>query len=128
MRLLLDTHILLWMSDRLELLSLEAMELLGNAAHELCYSPVNIWEIAVKSATGRDDFLVDPREFRDELDRRRFRELPIRSDHAIAVAALPNHHKDPFDRMLLAQAIVEGITLVTADRHLARYPGPIHKV
>lgn len=128
MRLLLDTHILLWMSDRLELLSPDAMALLGNASHELCYSPVNIWEIAIKNAAGRDDFFVDPRVFRDELARRGFVELPIRSDHALALGAMRNHHKDPFDRMILAQAIVEGVTLVTADRHLARYPGPIRKV
>jgi PIN domain nuclease of toxin-antitoxin system len=128
MRLLLDTHILLWMSDEPTLLSRAARQLLADPANQLHFSPVNIWEIAVKNAAGRPDFEVDTRVFRDELKQRGFIELSVTSEHALTLADLPVLHKDPFDRMLLAQAIVEHATLVTSDSHLARYPGPIQKV
>lgn len=128
MRLLLDTHILLWMSDQPTTLSRSARQLLGDPANQLHFSPVNIWEIAVKNAAGRPDFEVDTRTFRDELAQRGFIELPVTSEHALAVGELPLLLKDPFDRMLLAQAMVEHATLVTSDSGLARYPGPIQKV
>jgi PIN domain nuclease of toxin-antitoxin system len=128
MRLLLDTHILLWMSDQPTLLSRSARDLLGDSANQLHFSPVNIWEIAVKNAAGRPDFEVDTRAFRNELAQRGFIELPVTSEHALAIGDLPLLHKDPFDRMLVAQATVEGVILLTADARLARYPGPIQKV
>ena len=109
MRLLLDTLILLWMADEPTLLSRSARELLGDPASQLHFSPVNIWEIAVKNAAGRADFEVDTRAFRNELAQRGFIELPVTSEHALAIGDLPLLHKDPFDRMLVAQATVEGL-------------------
>jgi PIN domain nuclease of toxin-antitoxin system len=128
MRLLLDTLILLWMSDEPALLSPSARELLGDPANQLHFSPVNIWEIAVKNAADRADFEVDTRAFRNDLAQRGFIELPVTSEHALAIGDLPLLHKDPFDRMLVAQAIVEGVVLLTSDASLARYPGPMRKV
>jgi PIN domain nuclease of toxin-antitoxin system len=128
MRLLLDTHILLCMADEPALLPRSARELLGDPANQLHFSPVNIWEIAVKNAAGRPDFEVDTRAFRDELAQRGFIELPVTSEHALAIGDLPLLHKDPFNRMLVAQAMVEEIVLLTSDANVARYPGPIRKV
>jgi PIN domain nuclease of toxin-antitoxin system len=77
---------------------------------------------------GREDFKVDPRLLRRGLLDNDYRELPILSEHAIAIDALPPIHKDPFDRMLIAQATVEGITLLTADVQLSKYPDPVQRV
>jgi len=84
--------------------------------------------VAIKRGLGRDDFQVDPRLLRRGLLDNGYAELPIRSEHAVAVDGLPTHHKDPFDRLLVAQAQVEGITLLTADPLVALYPGPIRRV
>ncbi len=89
---------------------------------------MSIWEVAVKSALGRKDFQFDPRALRRNLLDNGYIELPLTSDHALAVQGLPPIHKDPIDRLLIAQATVEGILLLTADRQIARYPGPIRKV
>lgn len=94
----------------------------GNA---LIFSAASLWEIAIKSSLGRPDFLVDARLLRRGLIDNGYEELPIRSEHAVAITTLPPIHKDPFDRLLIAQASVEGITLLTDDATLAGYPGPI---
>jgi len=88
----------------------------------------SLWEIAIKSSLGRDDFLVDARLVRRELLDNGYQELPITSEHAVAVDGLPPIHKDPFDRLLVAQSMVEGITLLTADPLVAKYPAPVEKV
>jgi PIN domain nuclease of toxin-antitoxin system len=95
---------------------------------ELFFSALTIWETAIKSALQKRDFKVDARALRRGLLTNGYRELPITSEHAVAVYSLPHIHKDPFDRLLIAQATVEGITLLTADRQIAKYPGPIRKV
>lgn len=128
MNLLLDTQLLLWASCQSERLSAEARRLLLDPRHELLFSAVSLWEIAIKHALGREDFRAEPRLLRRGLLDNGYRELPITSQHAVTVADLPPLHKDPFDRLLLAQALCEGITLVTADEQLARYPGPVRKV
>ena len=97
----------------------------GNA---LLFSAASLWEIAIKRGLGRSDFQVDARVLRRGLLDNGYSELPVTSEHAVAIDALPPLHRDPFDRILVAQAQVEGITLVTADETVAKYPGPIRKV
>jgi PIN domain nuclease of toxin-antitoxin system len=127
-KLLLDTHLLLWAAGEPHLLSQEASVLLNNPDHDLLFSAASLWEVTIKRGLGRDDFRVDPRLLRRGLLDNGYGELAITSEHAIAVDLLPPIHKDPFDRMLLAQAMVEGIALLTSDPLLARYPGPVHRV
>ena len=128
MKILADTHILLWASDHPERLSNAARLLLSDAGNDLFFSPMSIWEVAVKGALGRKDFQLDPRVLRRNLLDNSYLELPLTSEHALAVQGLPPIHKDPIDRLLIAQATVEGILLLTADRQIARYPGAIRKV
>jgi PIN domain nuclease of toxin-antitoxin system len=128
MKLLLDTHILLWAAQGAEYLPSDAQTLMSEPENELLFSVASIWEIVIKCGLGREDFKVEPRLLRRSLLDNDYRELPILSEHAVAIEALPPIHKDPFDRMLIAQATVEGITLLTADAQLAKYPGPIQRV
>ncbi len=128
MKLLLDTHILLWAAQGVEHLSVDAHTLMNDRENELLFSVASLWEIVIKCGLGREDFKVNPRILRRSLLDNDYRELPILSEHAVAIEALPPIHKDPFDRMLIAQATVEGITLLTADAQLAKYPGPIQRV
>ncbi len=128
MMLLLDTHLLLWASGQPERLSVEARGLLEDANNEPVFSAASLWEIAIKRGLGREDFRVEPRLLRRGLLDNGYRELAVTSEHAVAVESLPPLHKDPFDRMLLAQALTEGITLLTADALVAQYPGPVRRV
>lgn len=128
MRLLLDTHLLLWAAGHPDRLSPLAYALLDNPANELVFSAASLWEVAIKRSLGRDDFRVDPRLLRRGLLDNGYIELPITGAHAVAVDGLPSIHKDPFDRLLVAQAMVEGIELLTADPAVARYPGPVRSV
>lgn len=125
MKLLLDTHLLLWAAGAPERLPAGARALLEDAANELLFSAASLWEVTIKASLGLDDFRVDARVLRRGLLDNGYTELPISSAHAVAVAGLPNLHRDPFDRLLVAQAGVEGITLLTSDEAVARYPGPI---
>jgi PIN domain nuclease of toxin-antitoxin system len=128
MKLLLDTHVLLWAIGDPDRLSAEACALLENPDHELFFSAVSLWEIAIKNHLGRADFCVDARVLRRELMDHHYHELMISSEHVVAVSDLPLHHKDPFDRLLVAQATVEGITLLTKDVLVAQYRGPVRLV
>jgi PIN domain nuclease of toxin-antitoxin system len=105
-----------------------ARALMADTDNELLFSPASLWEVAIKSGLGKKDFEIDPRVLRRGMLDNGYNELPITSEHTIAVAALPPIHKDPFDRILIAQAIVEGIILLTADPAVAQYPGPIRRV
>ncbi len=125
MKFLLDTHLLLWAAGSPKRLSTQARRLLGDADHQLFFSAASIWEITIKRGLGRDDFQVEPGLLRRGLLDNGYQELPIRSEHALAIEALPPIHKDPFDRMLVGQAQTEGFTLLTSDPVVARYPGPI---
>lgn len=128
MTLLLDTHLPLWAAGQPDRLSAAACALIESADKELIFSAASLWEIAIKRGLGRDDFLIDGRLLRRGLLDNGYVELPISSEHALAIDTLPPLHKDPFDRILVAQAIVEGITLLTADPVVAQYPGPVRRV
>ena len=128
MKLLLDTHVLLWAAGEPARLSANARRLINAADNEPLFSVASLWEIAIKRGLGRKDFQVDARLLRRGLLDNGYSELPIRSEHVVAVEDLPVIHKDPFDRLLVAQATVEGITLLTLDLVVARYPGPIRKL
>ena len=128
MKLLLDTHLLLWAAHDPKRLTKAARALIENSENELFFSAASLWEITIKQSLGRQDFRVDARLLRRGLLDNGYTELSITSEHAISTGQLAYTHKDPFDRILLAQATVEGITLLTNDRRLARYPGPIRKV
>ena len=128
MRLLLDTHLLLWAAGQPGRLSAKARGLVNDAGNELMFSAASLWEIVIKRGLGRDDFQVDPRLFRRGLLDNGYSELPVGSEHAVAIEGLPLLHKDPFDRMLIAQATVEGIILLTVDPLMAQYAGPVRRV
>jgi len=128
MKLLLDTHLLLWAAGSPDLLPATARPLLEDAQNELLFSAASLWEIAIKSGLGRSDFKVDARVLRRGLLDNGYQELFITSEHAVFIDSLLPLHRDPFDRILLAQACVEGITLLTTDSLVAQYPGPVRKV
>lgn len=128
MKLLLDTHLLLWAANAPKQLPKAARALIEDLENELLFSAASIWEITIKCGLGRKDFQVNARLLRRGLLDNGYIELPITSEHAINLDHLPTIHKDPFDRILVAQATVEGITLLTNDRKLLDYPGPIRKV
>jgi PIN domain nuclease of toxin-antitoxin system len=125
MKLLLDTHVLLWAAGSPDQLPPDARVLLEDPNNELVFSAASLWEITIKRGLGRADFQVDARVLRRGLLDNGYLELSITSEHAVFIDSLPAIHKDPFDRILIAQATVEGITLLTADVLIAQYPGPI---
>nr|WP_313041028.1 type II toxin-antitoxin system VapC family toxin [Brevundimonas diminuta] len=128
MNLLLDTHLLLWAAGDPDRLSPTARDLIDYADNRLIFSAASLWEVTIKRGLGRDDFQADPRLLRRGLIDNGYEELPITSEHAVSVEGLPPLHKDPFDRILVAQATVEGFTLLTSDALVAQYPGPLRKV
>jgi PIN domain nuclease of toxin-antitoxin system len=128
MKLLLDTHLLLWAAGEPKRLSKQARTLINNQDNEILFSAASLWEVAIKRGLGREDFKVDARLLRRGLLDNGYSELPIISDHVVATESLPPIHKDPFDRVLVAQATVEGVTLLTIDSLVAQYPGPIKTV
>ena len=128
MKLLLDTHLLPWAAGEPRRLSKQARTLIDNPANKILFSAARLWEVAMKRGLGRDDFKVDPRLLRRGLLDNGYSELPIISDHVIAVDSLPLIHTDPFDRISVAQATVEGVTLLTIDSLVSQYPGPIRAV
>ncbi|MDE0460365.1 MAG: type II toxin-antitoxin system VapC family toxin [Chromatiales bacterium] len=125
MKVLLDTHLLLWAAGMPERLPAQVRVMLERADTEPMASAASLWEIAIKSGLGRSDFSVDPRLLRRGLLENGYAELEVSGAHATAVDLLPPIHRDPFDRLLVAQAQIEGITLLTTDEVVARYPGPI---
>ncbi|MGB9415848.1 MAG: type II toxin-antitoxin system VapC family toxin [Acidobacteriaceae bacterium] len=125
MKLLLDTHLLLWAAESIERVPPGVRISMADPENELLFSVASLWEIAIKSSLKRPDFQVDARVLRRGLIDNGYQELPILSEHAVAIDALPPIHKDPFDRLLIAQATVEGITLLTDDTTVAQYPGPV---
>ena len=128
MKLLLDTHLLLWAAGAPKRLSPAARKLINDPANELLYSAASLWEIAIKRALGREDFRVDPRALRRGLLENGYAELAISGEHVLAVDALPALHKDPFDRILVAQSLAESVTLLTGDPQVARYSDTIRRV
>jgi PIN domain nuclease of toxin-antitoxin system len=128
MKLLLDTHLLLWAAATPEKLSRPARKLIDDTDNELIFSAASLWEISIKRRLGRPDFRADERVLRRALLDNGYLELPITGEHTVAVGDLPVLHKDPFDRILVAQANAEGITLITSDPQVAAYPGTVQKV
>jgi PIN domain nuclease of toxin-antitoxin system len=128
MKFLLDTHLAIWALLDHPNLKAQARAILNNPENQFVFSVSSIWELAIKRGRQRGDFLYDPRVIRRQLLDDGCEELPVLGKHAVEVESLPPIHKDPFDRILIAQAMVEGITLLTADPVIAQYPGPIRKV
>lgn len=122
MRVLTDTHILLWALLQPSRLNATSMDLLESPEHAVYFSAVNIWEIAIKRALDRPDFDVEPDEVHRAARETGFRELPVSAVHAAAVRYLPTHHRDPFDRLLIAQARTEPLLLMTDDPVIGLYP------
>jgi PIN domain nuclease of toxin-antitoxin system len=128
MKLLLDTHLLLWAAGEPRRLPKQARILIDNPDNELLFSAASLWEVVIKRGLGREDFAADARLLRRGLLDNGYSELPIVSGHVVAIDSLPPIHKDPFDRILVAQATVEGVTLLTNDSLVSQYPGPIRTV
>jgi PIN domain nuclease of toxin-antitoxin system len=122
-RLLLDTRLLLWAAGEQKKLSRAARALISDPENAPTFSAASIWEVAIKRSLGRGDFRVEPAILRRGLLENGYGEIPVTAEHAAAVSLLPPIHKDPFDRVLVAQSIVEGIPLLTADSVVARYGG-----
>jgi PIN domain nuclease of toxin-antitoxin system len=125
---LLDTHLILWAAYAPEHLSAAAVAAIEDADAELWFSAASIWEVSIKTGLGRPDFAVDPRILRRGLLENGYRELSVSGAHAAAVVELPPLHRDPFDRMLVAQSRVEGVVLLTNDAQVAQYGTPVQAV
>lgn len=124
-RFLVDTQLLLWNVYGSKKLPARVARLFRDGRHQFFYSAASLWEIAIKAARGREDFIADAGAIREALEANGFHELPVAGQHAVTVATLPPLHADPFDRMLVAQALVEPMALITSDERLAAYPGTI---
>lgn len=128
MKLLLDTRLRLWAAGQPDRLSKPARELIEAPDNELIFRTASLSEIVIKRGLGREDFQVDARLLRRGLLDDGYSELPLGGGHVVAIETLPPLHQDPFDRALIAQALVEGITLLTTDGRIARYPAPVRVV
>lgn len=128
MRLLLDTQLVIWVATGDPRLSASTRALIGDPSDQIVFSVVSLWEVAIKSALGRADFRHSAEALRNGALRAGWEEVAISGDHAIAVADLPLIHGDPFDRLLVAQAKVEGMTLLTADKTLGQYGSHVRVV
>lgn len=118
---LLDTNLVLWTAVSPDRLSKRALALVASRDVEVAFSLGTMWEVAIKTSLEKPGFKVDSTALRNGLLDQGFRQMDIRHEHIAVVARLPWHHRDPFDRLLVAQALVEGLTLLTSDRLLARY-------
>ncbi len=128
MRILLDTQIALWSAAEPEKLSKAAQTLLADPENDILFSVINLWEVAIKRALRRPDFDVDPQRMRARMKAVGLIEVTVTGEHALGVEHLPLIHHDPFDRLLVSQALSEGLTLLTTDRLLDGYPGDIRRV
>lgn len=128
MKLLLDTHLLLWAAGEPSRLPADVVGLLSDPDHQLLFSSASLWEIQIKLALGRPDFQVDPRALRKGLLTNDYEELPVTGEHALELTNLPPHHRDPFDRILVCQARIEGATLLTSDDLVGAYGPPVRRV
>jgi len=128
MQLLLDTHLLLWAASEPERLNPALLPMLEDPMNTPVFSVVSLWELVIKRSLSRPDFQVEPSLLRQALMEVGWRELSVEAHHVLAVGQLPPLHRDPFDRLLLAQAQSEGLLLITADQQLARYPGPVRRM
>jgi PIN domain nuclease of toxin-antitoxin system len=127
MRFLLDTHLLIWSQIDSKRISARTRRLMEDEGNDLYFSVVSLWEIGVKRALNRPEFSIDPRLLRGELLSEGYTELTVSAEHALAVERLPPLHKDPFDRLLLCQTLVEGLTLLTKDEEILAYPVSVRR-
>lgn len=125
---MIDTHLLLWAAGQSARLSPLALGLIADPDNELLFSAASLWEIAIKAGLGRPDFRVDAIRFRRGLLNNGYRELAITGEHAVAIMGLPMIHKAPFDRLLLAQSMVEDVILLTSDPVMTQYPVSVRQV
>jgi len=122
MRVLVDTHTFIWALLHDHRLTAKAKEVLRSDEHELVFSLVSLWEIAIKIKTGKLNTIGSSVAYiRDEMNEYGMEMLPIRYEHVLNLEALPHHHSDPFDRLLIAQALAEGLPILTADRAFRQY-------
>ena len=128
MKLLLDTHLLIWTAIEPTRVPKAASAMMGNPANDLAFSAASIWEVVIKRQLGRPGFNVDPVLLRRGLLDNAYTELAVTGVHGLGTMTLPLLHRDPFDRLLVAQAAMEGMLLLTSDSMIARYPGPIRRV
>ncbi|AGT11051.1 type II toxin-antitoxin system VapC family toxin [Paracoccus aminophilus] len=128
MNLLIDTHLLLWSAFAPEKIPARATALMLDPGNQLWFSAASIWEVAIKRGLNRPDFRVEPGVLRAGLLANDYSELSVDGRHCLGLAALPAVHADPFDRMLIAQAVSEGMVLLTADSRIGQYAGPIELV
>ena len=119
MKLLIDTHVLLWWLDDPVLLSVAAADAIADPANDVLVSTAVVWEMVIKAGLGK---LAIPADIDNVVQQSNFRYLPVSATHALAIRDLPDHHRDPFDRMLVAQAVVESATLITRDSNILQYP------
>lgn len=128
MKLRLDTHILIWVAKDSPMLSSKARSLIANLDHEVYFSAASLWEVAIKNGLSRSGIVIDTVGLRRQLLLNGYRELPITAAHGMAVEKLPPIHRDPFDRLLFAQATLESMQLLTADALLSQYGAPALQV
>lgn len=128
MRFLLDTHVLLWAVGDSGRLPETARNWLEDGNNEVFFSAASLWEVAIKASLGREDFRIDPEQILQAMPETGFAELPISARHAVEVSRLPPIHKDPFDRLLVAQSRVEPMLLLTNDELLVQYSDNVRLV
>ena len=128
MQLLLDTHLLVWAMGEPERLDPALVRLLEDPMNTPVFSVASLWELVIKRGLDRPNFQLEPSLLRQALLEAGWRELPVEAHHVLAVGQLPSLHRDPFDRLLLAQAQADGLLLITADQQLAQYPGPVRRM
>ena len=128
MQLLLDTHLLVWAMGEPERLDPALVRLLEDPINTPVFSVASLWELVIKRGLDRPDFRLEPPLLRQALLEAGWRELPGEAHHVLVVGQLPALHRDPFDRLLLAQAQADGLLLITADQQLAQYPGPVRRM
>jgi PIN domain nuclease of toxin-antitoxin system len=125
---LVDTHVLIWLAVDSPRMGNLARDLLADPDNQIFFSAISIFEIAVKERLSKRGFEVEASAIRRMMIENDFAELAVTGTHAAHVATLPLFHRDPFDRLLVAQAMMEGFTLMTADEKIAQYSGPILKI
>ena len=128
MQLMLDTHLLVWAMGEPERLDLALVRLLEDPMNTPVFSVASLWELVIKRGLDRPDFQLESPVLRQALLEAGWRELPVEAHHVLVVGQLPALHRDPFDRLLLAQAQADGLLLITADQQLAQYPGPVRRM
>lgn len=125
MRLLLDTHVWLWMATDPDRLSANAQESLKDSGNDVYLSAASVWELAIKHSIGKLKYVGNPAvQIPIHIDQTGVQVLSVTVDHALATLALPSHHRDPFDRILIAQARADGLTLMTVDKRFEAYDVP----